>query len=477
MMELSTNFLSIDEIKKIHRESIKILEGIGVKFCSKKALELLEENGAKIDWDKQVAYINEDMVNKALDNAPSTFTLGARNPEFDFQMPSSFSGYTLDGCGVNIQDFKTGKRREGVTKDIIDSLRVFEEMDLGTIVWPPIVANDMPINSAEVRAFLISLMTTSKHVQNELHHPKEVPYLIEALRAILGSDEKIKERKIVSVTYCPVAPLVHDEQMLDAYIELTKYHIPILTYPMPACGTTGPASLYSNIALANAEGLSCLVIFQAANPGTPIIYGDASGTINFSSGTFLEGAPEMVLQTGAICDIARYYNLPNTAAGCLSDSKISNAQAVLEKMITTLPLVLSGVDVVQGMGLVEGSMLLSLEQIVVDNEIAHLCKRLKDGIQVSKDKDYFEDILRVGPGGHFLKRKNTRKASRSNEFYIPELIDRNTYDTWLELGRPDLYSNARKRVEKILNSEQRCPLQTDTQKVLNEIMEKADGDL
>ena len=45
-------------------------------------------------------------------------------------------------------------------------------------------------------------------------------------------------------------------------------------------------------------------------------------------------------------------------------------------------------------------------------------------------KDYMDDIEQVGPGGHFLMQPNTAKACRSDEFYLPALIDRNTCEQW-----------------------------------------------
>ena len=361
---------------------------MGVKYSSSKALDILEAKGAHIDRENKVARITQAMVEDALSTAPKKFVLGARNPEFDFALPSDFTGYTLDGTGVNIIDFETGERRVAVTQDLWDSLRVFEELELGSVVWPPFSISDMPSNSEAVRSILTSMIATSKHIQHELHHVSQIPFLIEGLQAILGSEEAIRERKIFSVTYCPVAPLVHEADMLETYMELTKYHVPILAYPMPACGSTGPASMFSNIALANAEALSCLVVFQAVTPGTPIIFGDASGVISFKSGLFLEGAPEMALQTGAMGDMARYYDLPNTSAGCLSDAKEPGAQTVLEKMLTTMPLVLSGTDVINGIGMFEASMTLSLEQLVIDHEIAMVCKRIADGIDFSPEKTF-----------------------------------------------------------------------------------------
>ena len=90
---------------------------------------------------------------------------------------------------------------------------------------------------------------------------------------------------------------------------------------MPACGSTGPVSLYSDIAVANAESLSALVLFQMASPGTPIIYGSAAGVTNFRTGGFVQGAAESALLHTVLGEMARFYGLPNTQAGCLTDAQ------------------------------------------------------------------------------------------------------------------------------------------------------------
>ncbi len=476
-MKLSLKILSEAEKLRIHGDSLKILGEIGVKFMSDNALKILAENGATVNRDTRVAKMPEEMVRRALKTAPKSFVLGARNPDFNFAMPSAYTGYTLDGAATFAIDFETGKRRNALTSDMIASLRIFEEMPLATVVWPNVMCDDMTDNYNEIRPSFTSLIHSSKHIQNELHHPDEVPFLIEGLAAILGSDDAVKQRKIFSVCYCTIPPLSHDRDMCDAYLELVKFHVPVLTLPMPAAGSTGPASLYSDIALANAESLSSLVLFQMAEPGTPIICGHAAGITNFSLGTFLEGAPETTLINGALGEMSRFYGLPNTQAGCLSDAKQPGAQAIMEKTLSTLPLVLSGVDVVNGTGELDTSQLLVLEQIVVDHEIALMCQRYKEGIDVSDTKDLYADVKSAQPGGHFLMEPGTLSNCRSEEFFTPVLSDRNTYEHWEELGRPDLYSNARAKVEDILAGSQKNPLPDDVIGKLKEIGRKADETL
>ena len=472
----SLRFLSPDEQESVHEASLSVLSTAGVCVHSGRARKILKSAGAVVEESEKIVKITTDMVDEALRTAPKAFVLGARNPGRDFRMPSRYSGYVLDSGGIFIIDFNTGERRNFVEKDMHELNRVFDQFKLAAILWPPTV-NDFPTHSASLREDIASFMSSSLHIQSELHHPGEVPFMIEALAAITGSEDAVRERKLYSVVYCPLAPLTHEEYMCDAFLDLIQWEVPICVLPMPCAGSTGPASIYSNIVQSNAEALSSLVLFQMARPGTPIIFGDASGSTHFQNGAFLEGSPEMVLQTAARGEMARYYGLPNEQAGCLTEAKVPGNQAVMEKVITTLPLVLGGTDLVQGPGALETSNTLCLEQVVVDEEIALMCKRLRDGIDLSAEKDLQEDIKRVGPGGHFLGEESTLAACRSDEFLEPRLVDRNSYEEWKNLGSPDVYTKARERVEEILSSPQTDPLPDAVIGKLEEIMVRADEQL
>jgi len=472
-MQLQCQFLSKDEKQLIHQESLRILDEVGAAFHSAKARQILKKHGARVDEDTKIARIPEELVDQALKTAPGEFTLGARVPEKDFPLPSPRSGYVLDNGGIFIRDFKTGERRESNYQDNVDILRVYDEMDFSTVVWTTTI-HEFDNRSAKVKSAISSYMYSSLHIQDEMERPEEVPFILEALETILGSEDAVRERKIYSVVYCTLPPLGHEGLMCDAYLELLDYDVPICLYPMPSAGSTGPASLYSNIALANAEALSAVVLFQLAKPGSPIIMGDAPGSTDFRTGNFLEGSPEMVLMAGARGEMARFYGMPNEQAGCLAEAKEHGPQVILEKFTTTLPLVLNGADLIQGPGCLDTSNMMSLEQIVVDDEIARMCQRLRDGIDFSPEKNYFEDIKAVGPGGHFLRQRNTRSAARSSEFVKPVLMDRNPFDQWVALGRPDLYDKAKEKVEEILASPQKNPLPDDVIGKLEDIMRKAD---
>ena len=124
-MKTQCQFLSEDERLKVHEKSIKILEEVGVKFLSDKALKVLEKNGARVDYSEKLAKIPGEMVDQALKTAPRSFVLGARNPEFDVAYPAAHTGYVLDGGGVFTYDYKKGERRYATLQDCENGVLIF----------------------------------------------------------------------------------------------------------------------------------------------------------------------------------------------------------------------------------------------------------------------------------------------------------------------------------------------------------------
>jgi len=456
-MQLHCEILSESEKERIHEDSIEILETVGINFHSEKALGVLKKSGAVVDETAKIAKIPREMVEEALRAAPKSFVLGARNPEFDFQLPSSVTGYTTASATFCI-DYRSGERRPGLLKDLEHSLRISEEMETAAFVWPTVVMHDVSNETRSVREWLESFRFSSKHVQDEVTSIEQIPILIEILSALVGSEDAIGERGIFSVIYSTIPPLTHEKTFCEVYLELAKFHVPIVTIPMTTAGSTGPASLYSNIAVANAESLSALVLFQMAEPGTPMLYAHAAGITNFRFGTFVEGAPESELMNCGLSEMGHFYGLPVLTAGLASDAKQPGPQVVMEKIFTLLPSILSGADACVGLGAMESSNLMCLEQIVVDDEIARICQRIKDGVDVSAATNLMADVKAVGPGGHFLARPSTSEACRSDQFLRTELFDRNTHERWVSLGKPDVYERARERVDEILSEPLKNPL-------------------
>ena len=68
-----------NQMTRIHDASIELLSSVGVAFNEPEALEIFASNGFKVDGN--TVFMTEAQIQKALETAPSRFTVTARNPE------------------------------------------------------------------------------------------------------------------------------------------------------------------------------------------------------------------------------------------------------------------------------------------------------------------------------------------------------------------------------------------------------------
>jgi trimethylamine--corrinoid protein Co-methyltransferase len=144
MANAKMTFLSESEIELIHTQSLKALKEIGIKVHSIPTLKLLEAKGADVDFDTYVAKLSEAVVADALNSAPKTFTLCARDPQNDLVMPSHpRPNATTSGLAVFVTDYETGEYRHSTCKDIAAFARLGDALS-PDFLWTAITANDVP---------------------------------------------------------------------------------------------------------------------------------------------------------------------------------------------------------------------------------------------------------------------------------------------------------------------------------------------
>lgn len=136
---------------------------------------------------------------------------------------------------------------------------------------------------------------------------------------------------------------------------------------------------------------------------------------------------------------------------------------------------MAGANLIYGLGMMESGITMSFGQLVADNEIARMVKRVVQGISVNDDTLAVDVINNVGPGGHFVSQEHTYKYMRTEQEY-PKLIDRNNRPRWQELGGTDMSQRAEEEARHILQNHKPDPLPENIQKELNEIIKEAEAE-
>ena len=78
--KLHLEILTPQEIKKIHDATLWIIEKVGIRFPSKRALDIWAAHGAEVDAGKMVVRAKADLIEDALKSCPSVYPLAARDP-------------------------------------------------------------------------------------------------------------------------------------------------------------------------------------------------------------------------------------------------------------------------------------------------------------------------------------------------------------------------------------------------------------
>jgi len=255
------------------------------------------------------------------------------------------------------------------------------------------------------------------------------------------------------------------------------WDIPVAVMPMPLMGATAPASQIATVVLSNCEVLATLCLVQAAEPGVPFIYAPISALMDPRSGMLKSGAIERAAMSATTTEMARYYGLAAETSGYSTGQFVPNMQAGYERALNVLPAMLSWPDILVGAGLLGSSIVLSLEQLLIDTEVFRMCKQAHRGIACDEDTYLDGEFDTVGPGGHFLDQSTTARAVRGDDWYIEKLGINASFEEWESAGKPDVVEQARDRVDQLLSSHEPLALDAETDRELERIKQSAANNL
>lgn len=136
---------------------------------------------------------------------------------------------------------------------------------------------------------------------------------------------------------------------------------------------------------------------------------------------------------------------------------------------------LAGASVIYGPGMLEAGITFDLAQLVVDAELIAMTKYCRAGIPVSDATTAVEEIMAVGPAGHFLERASTLRGMR--DLSTTKLIDRQVRESWEAAGAPVFYESARREARRILAEHEVEPLPDEVTEQMRAIVAEADREV
>ena len=464
--------LSPTDADSFHSSSLDLLENMGIKVVSKEALELLKAAGADVDEKTGIARIPSHLVMESVRKCKRPVRLCARNPKNDIVLDGKHCYVSTDGTGLATIDLDSGERRPSTKKDVEQSARIVDYLELMNMYYPLVTPLDVPKHAHTVHEFEAVFNNCEKHlVSGATYQREEAQYELKMAAAVAGGVDELKRRPIVSAVSCTSSPMILG-MTTDVAIEYVRAGCPPMMMTMPLVGATSPMTVAGAVLLGNAQVLALTTVCQLAAPGSPVCYSTEPMAMDVETGIFEGLFPEANLVMAAHVQMARYYKIPIFVGGWGSCSKLPDAQAAYEKVLSAFLYYLSGADITSGPGLLENWTVLSYEQLLIDYEIYTMMVDMLKGFPVSEDSMAMDIIRKVGHEGHYLGQKHT--LDHFKEMWRPLVTDGQSYQTWKASGSKGVVDHARMKAKEILKEHVVPLLPSDIRKELSKIVKEGE---
>ncbi|GBC61409.1 hypothetical protein DENIS_2369 [Desulfonema ishimotonii] len=420
-----------DQIRQIHYATLEVLERTGVKMTHPRGLEILSGAGCRVEGDR--VRIPAWLVEDAIQKSPSRVVLGNRRGERTvfLEGDKSYFGPSLD-C-IDYMDPRTHQRSRYTSEHVREVAALCDA--LPNFPWYMIIgmADDVPPDLADRIVARNTMTYCEKPLVFCCKDTNSAKDVYEMALLLCGGKENFDKAPYIVHYSEPISPLVYYDPAVDKLLFCAENRIPLINFPAPQASGSCPATFAGAVVQSSAESLSGLVLHQLANPGAPFIYGAFTTVMDMQTSVFSYGANEMSLMTGALAQMAQYYQIPIFGTAGATDSKFCDAQAGAEAAFEILASAAVGSNLVHDCaGWMDHGSLVSPEFMVLAHEIVDMARHFMEGIEVSEETLAVDIIDKVGPGGHYLQEKHTKNHFRKVKY--SRIFERMFYDEWEKAG-------------------------------------------
>jgi trimethylamine---corrinoid protein Co-methyltransferase len=454
-------FLSNEEVIRIHEASIEILEDVGILVHNEKAREIYARHGCLVNSETGIVKFSGDLVEQYRKAFVPTFSFKGRDPQFDRTIPNDKPLIVTGSSAPNIIDPKTGKERRAISSDLANIAFLINELPGFDVFSTSTLAADAPEGQFSLSRSYPALKNCLKPVRTNTPSMKDLLQILELGFIVADSKAAYQERPLITHHCCPViSPLTMDVESTEAVMYLTANRFPAYATIVPSAGSSAPMTLTGTLVLGNAEFLATNLLTQMIRPETPIIYAVLPTVTDMRSGAYAPGGIENGMLHMAFSQMARFYGVPSGGYVGQTNSQLNDSQAGYETGMNTTGALMAGASLFNMGGLLGGLMAFDFAKAVLDNEIALMLKRIEQGMEFSEENLALDLIKEIGPGGTYLDKKHTRDRMRTTGL-MPKIANRDLRSTWEKNGALDAHTRALKEAERILSKHNPAVLPAD----------------
>ncbi|EHS53587.1 trimethylamine methyltransferase [Rhizobium sp. PDO1-076] len=450
------DILSEENLQRIEKTADRILAEIGIEFRDDPAtLDLWRGAGAEMDGVR--VRFPPGMLREIVASAPQRFVQHARNPANNVEIGGSAVVFSPAYGSPFVMDLDKG-RRYGTIEDFRNLIMLAQSSPWlhhsgGTICEPV----DLPVNKRHLEMVYSHIKYSDRAFMGSVTAEERAEESIEMARILFGADF-VNENCVILGNVNVNSPLVWDGTMTKALRAYARANQAAVIVPFILGGAMGPVTNAGAIAQSFAETLAGCALTQLERKGAPVIFGNFLSSMSLRSGSPTFGTPEPAIGSMVIGQLARRLKLPLRCAGNFSNSKLPDAQAMQEGVMSMLSAVHCGANfILHSAGFVDGLLAMSYEKFMMDSDFCGALHSYLAGVVVDDNTLAMDAFLEVGPGSHFLGSAHTMRNYQT-AFWDSAVSDNEPFEKWSEAGSTDMASRANLRWKKTLADYSAPPL-------------------
>jgi len=465
--------LGEENLQRIEHAADRILAETGIDFRDdEEALELWRRAGARISGLN--VRFEPGMLREILKTAPAQFTQHARNPAKSVRIGGKNLVFAPSYGSPFVMDLDRG-RRFGTLEDFENFIKLGQSSPWlhhsgGTICEP----TDIAVNKRHLDMVYAHVKYSDRGFLGSVTQADRAEDSIEMARIVFGR-EFADTHCVIMGNFNVNSPLVWDGTMTKGLRAYARAGQGVVLVPFILGGAMGPVTTAGAIAQALAETMAGCALAQLERPGAPVVFGNFLSSMSLRSGSPTFGTPEPAIGSMVVGQLARRLNLPLRCAGNFSNSKLPDAQAMMEGTMSMLSAVQCGANfVLHSAGFLDGLLSMSYEKFVMDTDLCGAMHAYLRGVVVDDNTLAVDAFAEVGPGNHFFGCQHTL-ANYETAFWDSDLSDNEPFEKWEAGGQTDAATRANALWKKRLAEYQAPELDAGIDEALRDFVSRQKG--
>ncbi len=459
-MRPSLTVLGPELIVQIVDEAKRVLAETGMEIRGPEMRRRLLEAGLPTNAAGDRVHFPRDIVERAIDTAPSSFWLFDRDGSPHADLGGDRVHFVPGSSGLKWLDHRTGELRLANSTDFVEYVRLADGLTNVAYLATAFSTNDdIEAQVSDAWRLYMTLTNSRKPVVSGAFTEHGVPRMVEMMQLFRADRADLIARPMSIFTITATGNFRYSEDSCQNLIDCVEAGVPVEIVPVTLMGLIAPVTTVGATVFHTADVLAGITMAQIIRPGAPVLFGGAPATFHMRVASSPMAAIEALQLDAAYVAVAKSLGLPTQSYMALSDGPILDAQAGAETFGSALIAALAGVNSVSGPGMLDFLLVFNLPKLVFDDEMCGQALRFVREIRVTDDLPVGPLIDHLMTDQHLIMAEHTT-AHWPTELYLPSaIIDRDNRENWLRAGGKDTNQRACDEVDRRLAAYR--PLWTD----------------